>query len=166
MHSQHETGSTSEVYSTPYNKRKRKVDSSCGSCDLEPEVAAASEIENWRSKGGQKTKCRKYLGNRKDEIADCLKWRQNRHIPLLRNGICLNLQPPVVNYRPVTAINTCAFDSLCQSILIATTDFAHVKEMVSRKSSLIHMFILIKEMVEKGIVFATVVQWLLLLLKK
>ena len=118
-----------------------------------PEVLASREIENWRGKGHkvkQIQRTGRYLGQRLDEVSDALKLRANRQIPILRNGSALNLQPPMVGGRPVTVINTYAFDSLCQSILIACMDFSDVEKFISEKSSSIPMFNLITEVIKTG----------------
>lgn len=95
----------------------------------EPEILASREFENWRGKVTDKTKKRKpgkYLGQRMDEVSDALIFGSYSLVPLLRNGSSLNLQPSVVKGRSLTAINTCAFDSLTQSLFIACLDFANI----------------------------------------
>lgn len=94
-------------------------------------------------------KCRndgKYLGNRMDS----LKWQPNRRVPLLINGNCLNLQPTIVNNRAGTVINACAFVRVCQSILIASTDFPHIEELVLREASAVDLFNVIEKIIQKG----------------
>lgn len=114
----------------------------------EPEVVASRETENWRGKateGIKKRKPGKYLGQRIDEVSDALKSGPYRQVRILRNGNSLNLQPQIVEGRSITAINTCAFDSLSQSILIACIDFPIIRNFVAEKSAVIPIFKLVTE---------------------
>lgn len=139
------------------NKKKILVISSGSDnseSEPEPEILASREFENWRGKVTDKTKKRKsgkYLGQRKDEVSDALTFGSYRLVPLIRNGNSLDLQPPVVNGRFLTAINTCAFDdSLAQSIFIACVDFVNINRFVAENASTIPIFKLIAGMLKSG----------------
>lgn len=85
----------------------------------DPKITALREIENWRGKVTDQVKKRKvskYLGQRMDEISDILKSKSKKKIPLLKNGSCLTLQTIKLESKSVIVNNTCAFDSLCQSL--------------------------------------------------
>lgn len=136
------------------NKTKNLVVySDSDNSEPEPEVVASRETENWRGKATVEKKKRKpgkYLGQRMDEVADALKSGPYRQVPILRNGNSLNLQTQIVKGRSITAINTCAFDSLSQSIFIACIDFPDIRNFVAEKSSIIPIFNLVSGILKTG----------------
>lgn len=136
----------------PKNRPPNGFYSDSDSSELEPEIIASREVENWRGKNTNENKKRrtaKYLGERMDEVSDILSSRPNKRVPLLRNGNSIGLQPPIVEGRPVTVQNTCAFDALCQGVLIACTDFPSIEKFVAGRSD-IPIFNLVTEVLKTG----------------
>lgn len=72
----------------------------------------------------------KYLGGRKDDVKDSLQWKQNKALPVIKNGNNTALAPTTIDGKSVTLRNTCAFDSLLYMLMLAASDFSSVKDKV------------------------------------
>lgn len=75
-----------------------------------------------------------------DEISDILKSKLKKKIPLLKNGSCFTLQMMKLEGKSVIVTNTCAFDSLCQNLLIACYDIPNVSVFIGQKASFVPLF--------------------------
>lgn len=73
----------------------------------------------------------KYLGDRTADIKDSLAWDKNRSIPVIKNGNDTSLAPVQLKGKTITLRNTCAFDSILYLVIVAATDFPHLKFKVS-----------------------------------
>lgn len=72
----------------------------------------------------------KYLGQRKDEIIDGLRWEKGRRIPILRNANCPDLTSCTVDGHKISLANTCAFDAVVHLLLTAAEDFDAMRTRV------------------------------------
>lgn len=94
----------------------------------------STTVETKRTTNTMRNKYRqpaKYLGDRIDDIKDSLAWGKNRPRPVIKNGNDLSLAPLKIDKKTVTLKNTCAFDSILYLVILAVSDFAHLKYKVS-----------------------------------
>lgn len=87
-----------------------------------------------------------------DEISDILKAKPKKKIPLLKNGSCLTLQTMKFGDKSMIVTNTCAFDSLCQNILIICYDVAYIQSFIVQKASSIPLFNMIVNILKTGLI--------------
>lgn len=71
----------------------------------------------------------KYLGGRKDELKDKLRWERHSKIPILKNG-CRLFTNFSVNGREIYFKSTCSFDSISQLTVLAAQDHPQIFDTV------------------------------------
>lgn len=110
------------------------------------EILPLQACENWKGQAieAKKRSRGRYLGARKHEIKDMLKFENPKKIPILKNGSVLGLQLIKLQDTKITLTNTCAFDSLYQIFLAASSDNADLQEYVEANSDKNYVFQLIE----------------------
>lgn len=124
-----------EECSTSYDAEgygQKRICLACSSSKSTEKILASQEIENWRGLISDKNKKRtaKYLGNNQRGIQDSLTWSKSIKIPIIKNGSATELQTININNTNYCLINTCAFDSLLQIILVVLSDYKHFESEV------------------------------------
>lgn len=72
----------------------------------------------------------KYLGERKSDVSDSIRWNKNKCVPVIKNGNNVSLSKVSLQGKEVALRNTCAFDSIFYILMIAVEDFPHLKDKV------------------------------------
>ena len=73
-----------------------------------------------------------------DEISDIIKLKPKKKKPILRNGSYLALQKIKLRSNSIIVTNTCAFDSLCQSLQLHVMISQKLKQLLKKKNHLFH----------------------------
>lgn len=104
----------------------------CSSYKDTEKILASQEEENWRGLISNENKRRtaKYLGNNQHYIQDSLTWSKSTKLPIIKNGSSMELQTININNTNYCFMNTCAFDSLLQIVLVALSDYKHFESKI------------------------------------
>lgn len=116
-----------------YSEERLKQNRICFICHKSKNMDIALHIrekENWRGKGNHDVPNGFYLGQNKEKLSSALAWKTRTDVPILKNASSPDLHPVTLNQKSVTLTNTCAFDSVFQTILAASFDNPVLKEKV------------------------------------
>jgi len=104
----------------------------CSSHKSSHKILASQEMKNWRGLNDEEnTKSKsKYLVKSHHVIQDSLTWSKSTKLPIIKNGITMELQAIELNDQNYCLRNTCAFDSLLQIVLVALADYEHFQNKV------------------------------------
>lgn len=124
-----------QEYSLPYEEEgygQKRICMSCASNKNAEKILATQEIENWRGLISNENKKRtaKYLGKNQRDIQDSLTWNKSIKLPIIKNGSAMELQTINIDETNYCLVNTCAFDSLLQIVLVALSDYKHFENTV------------------------------------
>jgi len=89
------------------------------------------KTENWRGLNNKKKKrAAKYLGQNQHNIQVSLAWSKSTKLPIIKNGSTMKLQAVCIENTNYFLMNTCAFDSLLQIVLVTLSDYKHFSTKV------------------------------------
>lgn len=118
-----------EECSLAYDKEgygQKRICLSCSILKSSEEILAMQKIINWRRLNNEKKiRTAKYLGQNQHSIQDSLAWSKSTKLPIIKNGSTMKLQAVCIEGTNYSLMNTCAFDSLLQIVLVTLSDYKH-----------------------------------------